>query len=344
LATSGACDTVFFQQKERGENDMQGWGRTLAFLLLLASVVPAAAMDYPTRTIRVISSIGAGGLADILIRAMAHDIGAAHFGTVIVENRPGAGGTVGARTCAEAAPDGYTICMIQDVATVINPIIEPIAGFDPAKQLAPITRLFYFTNLFAVNASLHVKSFAELAAYAKAHPKTLNYMAPSISEVAFMAKFNKEYGTDMVRVPFRGGGDAINAMLTGTTQIAIFGIGNLMPYIKAGKIVGLAVDSAKRSPVAPDIPTLKELGLNEHALPTSFGIYAPAGTPRAIIDKLYKIITAVGSKPEFENKYLIERGLTPAFDSPDEYAKGLVADRVDALAVVKASGLYPNVR
>jgi tripartite-type tricarboxylate transporter receptor subunit TctC len=320
------------------------WPRALALFVLLASVIPAAAQHYPTQPIRAIVSVGPGGLADIFMRALAHGIEAAHFGTVIVENRAGAGGTVGARACAESAPDGYTICMLQDVATVINPIIEPLAGFDPAKELAPVTRLFYFTNVFAVNASLHVNSFAELAAYARAHPKTLNYLAPSISEVAFMAAFNKMHNTDMVRVPFRGGGEAVNSMLNGTTQIAIFGIGNLIPYIRAGKIVGLAVDSKKRSPLAPEIPTFKELGFNEHALPTSFGIFAPAKTPRPIINKLYKIVTAVGSKPAFENKYLIARGLTPAFESPTEFAKGLISDRVAALAAVKASGLYPNVK
>jgi tripartite-type tricarboxylate transporter receptor subunit TctC len=318
--------------------------RGLALALLLAPAMPAAAQDFPSRTIRAIVSQGAGGLSDIVMRALAQGMGAANFGTVVVEDRSGAGGTVGARACADSAPDGYTICILPGEATIINPIIEPIADFDPGKALAPITRVFFLTQVFAVNASLHVKSFAELAAYAKAHPNTLNYMAPSISEVAFMNKFNKEHGTDMVRVPFKGGGDAVNSMMTGTTQIAIFGIGNLVPFIRAGKIVGLAIDGDQRSPLAPEIPTFKELGFSEHQLPTSFGIYAPAGTPKPIIDKLNKIIVAVGSKPAFEKKYLIDRGLTPVFDTPEHFAQGIVTDRADGLAAVKASGLYPNVK
>ncbi len=321
------------------------WGiRALAFMLLLAAAVPAAAQNFPSRTIRAIVSQGAGGLSDLVMRALAQGIGAANLGTVVVEDRSGAGGTIGAHACANSAPDGYTICILPGEATIINPIIEPIADFDPGKALAPITRVFFLTQVFAVNASLHVESFDELAAYAKAHPKTLNYMAPSISEVAFMAKFNKEHGTDMVRVPFKGGGDAVNSMLTGTTQIAIFGIGNLVPFIRAGKIVGLAVDGEQRSPLAPEIPTFKELSFNKRVLPTSFGIYAPAGTPKPIIDKLNKIVVAIGSKPEFEKKYLIARGLTPVFDAPDHFAKGIAVDRADGLAAVKASGLYSNVK
>jgi tripartite-type tricarboxylate transporter receptor subunit TctC len=316
----------------------------VALLALTALPLPAAAQDYPTRTIRAIASQGAGGLSDLFMRGLAQEMGPALGVSVVVEDRTGAGGTVGARACAESPPDGYTICILPGEATVMNPIIEPIADFDPAKQLAPITRAFYLTQVFAVTASLHVKSFAELAAAAKAHPKTLNYMAPSISEVAFMEAFNKKNGTDIVRVPFKGGGDAVSSMLTGTTQIAIFGIGNLVSLMRAGKIVGLAVDGNTRSPLAPDIPTFKELGFNEHILATSFGIYAPAGTPKPIIDKLYHAIFKVASKPDFQQKFLISRGLTPALSTPEQFAKEIPADHADALAAVKASGLYPNIK
>ena len=200
------------------------------------------------------------------MRGLADQIGPALGVSVVVEDRTGAGGSIGARACAEAPPDGYTICILPGEATVYNPIIEPIAGFDPKTALAPITRAFYLTQVFAVSASLQVKSFADLAAVAKAKPKTLNYMAPSLSEVAFMEAFNKKNGTDIVRVPFKGGGDAVNSMLSGTTQIAIFGIGNLVQFIRNGKIVGLAVDGDTRSPLAPDIPTFKQLGYKDFIL------------------------------------------------------------------------------
>jgi len=318
-----------------------------AALVLLAAIavpLPALAQNYPTRPIKAIASQGPGGLSDLFMRALGDQLGPALGTSIVVEDRAGAEGTIGAQACAAAAPDGYTICILPGEAVTINPIIQPNADFDPAKSLAPITRPYYLTQAFAVDASLKVKSFAELAAYAKSKPNALNYMAPSLSKVAFMQEFDKTNGVDIVRVPFKGGGDAVNAMLTGTTQIAIFGIGNLVSFIRAGKIVGLAIDGDKRSPLAPEIPTFKEVGYTKHITPTFFGIFAPAGTPKPIIDKLYKAIAAIGARPEFQQKFLLSRGLTPVFSSPDQFAKELVDDRAEGLATVKGSGLYPNVK
>ncbi len=323
---------------------MRHWSHALALTALTAFTLPAAAQDYPTRPIRAIASQGPGGLSDIWMRAVADELGPALGGTVIVEDRVGAGGTIGARACGEAPPDGYTICILPVEAMVINPIINPVAGWDPKKSLAPITKAFYLTQVVAVNPSLGVKSFAELVALAKAKPKTLSYMAPSLSKVAFMEEINKKNGVDFVRVPFKGGGDAVNSMLTGTTPIAIFGIGNLIQFVRSGKILGFAVDGDKRSPMAPDIPTFKEVGYTEHLMATFFGIYAPTGTPKPIIDKLNAAIVKVASNPEFQKRNMLNRGLTPVLNSPIEFAKQLESDRAEGLAVVKASGLYPNVK
>jgi tripartite-type tricarboxylate transporter receptor subunit TctC len=320
--------------------------RLVTLVALGALVLPAGApaQDFPTRPIRAIASQGPGGLSDLFMRAIADGMGSAHLGTIVVEDRVGAEGTIGAKACADAAPDGYTICILPGEALTINPVIYPGSGFDPAKRLVPITRPYLLTQAFAVNASLNVKTFPQLAALAKSKTGTFNYMAPSLSKVAFMEGFNKQNGTDIVRLPFKGGGDAVNAMLTGTTQVAIFGIGNLVAFLQAGKIVGLAVDGDTRSPLGPDIPTFKEIGYKEHISATFFGIYAPAGTPKPLIDKLYKSIATIGSKPDFVQKFLTNRGLTPAFTPPDQFAKELVDDRAEGLAVVKASGLYPSVK
>jgi len=277
------------------------------------------------------------------MRALGDEMGPALGTTVVVEDRMGGAGTIGARACGDAAPDGYTICILPTEPIIINPIIHPTAGFDPKKSLVPISRVFYLTQVFAVNASLNVKSFAELTALAKAKPKTLSYMAPSLSKVAFMEELNKKNGVDFVRVPFKGGGDAVNSMLTNTTPIAIFGIGNLIQFIRDGKIIGLAVDGDKRSPLAPDIPTFKEIGYKEHLMATFFGIYAPTGTPKAIIDRVNKGIAKVASNPEFQKKHMIPRGLAAVLDSPEEAEKGLELDRADALLALKASGLYPEL-
>jgi tripartite-type tricarboxylate transporter receptor subunit TctC len=323
---------------------MQRWTRTLALIAPLIAAWPAVAQDYPTRPIRAIASQGPGGLSDIWMRAVADEAGPLLGGSIVVEDRMGAAGTIGARACGEAAPDGYTICIIPVEAVIINPIINPVSGWDPKKSLAPITKAFYLTQVFAVNAALGAKNFDELIALAKAKPKTLSYMAPSLSKVAFMEQLNKTKGTDFVRVPFKGGGDAVNSMLSNTTPIAVFGIGNLLQFLRNGKILGFAVDGDKRSPLAPDIPTFREAGYTEHLMATFFGIYAPTGTPQPIIDKLNNAIVKVASNPEFQKRHMISRGLAPVLNTPAEFAKQLEVDRAEGLAVVKASGLYPDVK
>jgi tripartite-type tricarboxylate transporter receptor subunit TctC len=323
---------------------MRRWSSALALCALLASALPAMAQDYPTRPIRVIASQGPGGLSDIWMRAVADELGPILGGTVVVEDRMGAGGSIGARACGESPPDGYTFCILPAEAMVINPIITPISGFDPKKSLAPVTKAFYLTQIYAVNATLGAKNFAELIALAKAKPKTLNYMAAALSKVAFVEEMNRKEGIDLVRVPFKGGGDAVNSMLTGTTQIAIFGIGNLIQFIRNKQILGFAVDGDQRSPLAPDIPTFVESGYKSLVNPTFFGIYAPAGTPKPIIDKMQQAIAKVASNPEFQKRHMVPRGITPVLNSPEQFAKELVQEHIEGLAIVKASGLYPDVK
>jgi tripartite-type tricarboxylate transporter receptor subunit TctC len=316
-------------------------------LLLAACVLPssfASADSYPDRPIRAIASQGPGGLSDVFMRALADQLGPELGGTVVVENRVGAAGSIGARACADSAPDGYTICILNNESMLINPIILKNMHLDPKKELAHVTRLFYLTHVFAVNASLNVKNFDELAAYAKARPKTMNYLTPSLSKVAFMEAFNKKNGIDFVRVPFKGGGDAVNSMMAGTTPVAIFGIGNLIQLIRAGKVVGFAVDGDKRSPLAPDIPTFKEQGYTVHVWASSFGLHMPAGAPKPIVDKINKAVVKIVSNPDFQKRHMFSRGLSPVLDSPEHFAKTIESESGLGMDVVKASGLYPDVK
>jgi tripartite-type tricarboxylate transporter receptor subunit TctC len=321
--------------------------RRIALVLLALAMVQEAALaqdNYPNRPIRVITSQGAGGLSDVWMRAVAEQLGPIIGGTVVIENRSGAAGTIGARACGDATPDGYTFCMISTEAMVVHPVVNPLPGFDPMKKLAPVSKAFYLQQVFAVNSDIKVKSFDELAALAKAKPKTLNYMSASLNKTAFIEDFNRKHGIDLVRVPFKGGGDAINAMLTNTTQIAVFGIGNLIQLIRDGRIVGLAVDGDKRSALAPDIPTFQETGHTRHLAPTFFGIYAPAGTPRPLIDKFQAAVAKVASNPEFQKRHMDSRGLTAVLSTPDRFAQELEQERVEALDAIKSSGLYPHVK
>jgi tripartite-type tricarboxylate transporter receptor subunit TctC len=305
---------------------------------------PAAADDYPSRPIRIIASQGAGGLSDIWMRAVADQMGPVlgNSASVVIEDRTGAGGTIGARACGEAQPDGYTFCILPVEAVAINPIINPVSGWDPAKSLAPVTKAFYLTQVFGVNASLGAKNFKELIALAKAKPKTLSYMAPSISKVAFMEDLNKKNGIDFVRVPFKGGGDAVNGVLTGATPITFLGVGNLISYLQSGMMTGLVIDGAQRSPLFPDIPTLRETGYRGPLTRSYFALYAPMGTPPAVIAKIAAEVRQIAGADMFREKNLTARGLEPVFNTPEEFAQFLKQDRIEAQRVVKDAGLLPQ--
>ncbi|HWP24929.1 MAG TPA: tripartite tricarboxylate transporter substrate binding protein [Xanthobacteraceae bacterium] len=314
-----------------------------ALLCAIASL-PTAAQDWPTRPIRIIVPQGPGGLSDVFTRALGEELGPALGQTLVVENKVGAAGSLGAKACADSAPDGYTLCVLNNESMAINPWILKNVKFDPKKDVTPITRFWNLQQVFAINASLNVKSFSELAALAKSKPKTMTYLAPSLAKVAFMERFNKQYGVDFVRVPFKGGGDAVNSMLSGVTPVAIFGIGNLIQFINNGQIIGLAVDGNERSPLAPQIPTFKEAGFTLDVWSSAYSLLAPAGTPKPILDRVHKAVVKIGKDPEFQKRFIIPRGLTPVFDTPEHFAKVIEEELAIGLDVVKASGLYPEIQ
>ena len=316
----------------------------LALIALMTASVPSMADDYPSRPIRVIVPQNPGGLSDVFTRALGEEVGPILGQTLVVENRTGAAGSRGAQACANSEPDGYTICVLNNKSMAVNPYIFKSVRFDPKKDVIPITRMWYLQQVFAVNASLNVKTFDELAKLTKSKPKTMTYLAPSLAKVAFMERYNKKYGIDFVRVPFKGGGDAVNSMLSGVTPVAAFGIGNLIQLIRAGKIVGIAVDGDARSPLAPNIPTFKELGYTLEVWSSAYSLLAPAGTPKPIVDKIYKAVVEVGKNPEFQKRFILPRGLTPVFDTPEHFAKTIEAETKIGYDVVKASGLYPDVK
>ena len=211
--------------------------------------------------------------------------------------------------------------------------------FDPDKGLAPITQLFFMTQVLAVSSSLNVKSLPALAALSKARPNTLSYSSPAYAQALFVEKFKEETGADMVRVPFKGGGDAVTGLLSGTTPVVFIGVANVIAHIRAGTITALVVDDDTRSPLVPDVQTIAETGYKGDMTRSYFGLFAPAGTPRPMIDKLRQEIAAIVSEPAFREKNLIQRGLVPAINTPEEFAAYIRKDRAAAERVVKASGL-----
>jgi Uncharacterized protein conserved in bacteria len=202
--------------------------------------------------------------------------------------------------------------------------------------------LFHLIQVLVVNAELGAKTVDELVAVSKAKPGTLNYLTASIPCVVYMDSLKRDKGADWIRVPFRGGGEAVTAILGGTTPIGLIGLGNVTAQIKADKMNALALVNNIRTPLLPDVPTLADLGYKGAPSETWYGLFAPAGTPKPIIDKLNSEIVKVVSDPGFREKYIISRGLVPAIDTPEEFARDIKTGRAGAEQVVKESGLPPQ--
>ena len=314
----------------------------VAALALLAAASSAPAQDYPNKPVRVVASSSAGGISDIFIRIVGEELHKKWGQPLVVENRPGGQFNIGAKACADAAPDGYTICILPSDVLQYNRHVFRSLNYDLFKDVEPVTLLFFLTQGLVVSSSLNVSTLEELAAYSKAHPKTLSYSAAAIPHQLFIESFKEETGADIVRVPFRGGGEAVNGMLTGTTPVAFFGIGNFIAHLQAGTIRGLAVDAGKRSPLFPDIPTLKELRPNVELTQADFSLWAPKGTPPAIIRKIRDDVAAIGNDPVFAQKNLIQRALDPVFSTPAEFAQYLERSRAQVDRTAQKANLQPQ--
>ena len=316
---------------------------SFAFILALLAGQgsQALAQDYPSRPIHVLTTSSAGGLSDIFMRVLGEEMQKRSGQPLIIENRAGAAGNIAARACTEAAPDGYTICILMADALIYNQFLFKKLPYDPDK-LVPIVNLFHLIQVLVVNSDLGVKSVDELVAASKAKPKTLNYLTASLPLAVYMDSLTKEKGADWVRVPFKGGGEATNAILSGTTPIGLIGLGNVLPQIQAGKMTALALTNNIRTPQLPNTPTFADLGYKGAPSQTWYGLFAPAGTPKAIIDKLNAEVVRVVSNPDFKEKFIISRSMVPAINTPEEFAKQIVEERAGAKEVFRQSGLEPQ--
>jgi tripartite-type tricarboxylate transporter receptor subunit TctC len=312
------------------------------FAALAASLMPATAQDWPTRPIRVVTTTSAGGLSDIFMRALGEELRVRLGQPIVVENRPGGMQNLGVKVCQDSAPDGYTICIANTDPMVYNQFLLKSMPFDPINGVQPITNLFHLIHMLVVNSDLNVKNVPELVALSKAKPGTLNYLSPGVPMVLYMETLRKEQGADWVRVPFKGGGEAVSAIISGTTPIALFGEGNVIGHIRAGKMTPLVMMNNIRSPNFPDVPLLAETGYKGAPSRSWYGLFAPHGTPRPIIDRIAKETAAVMGNPAFVEKNLTARSLVPALSSPEEFARLIAEDRKVAEGVVKDAGLTPQ--
>ncbi len=328
-------------------------GLALAALLAAAPMDPAAAQnpsrqepprldEYPQRPIRIISPVPAGGLSDIAMRPMAQELQARLGQPVIIDNRAGAGGMLAGRACAQAAPDGYTICNLFNDVVLNAPFLFKSVGYDPRKDFVPITNVYYITGGFLVTPALKVSTLPELIALSRSTPGGLNLGVPATTTELFIKSFNAATGANFQSIPYKSGGEVANALLTNSVAVGNLGIGNLVPHIQAGKFKVVAVDSLQRSPLLPDVPTLQEHGLAHTRIKPWYGFFAPAGTPAAIIDKLQAEIVAIYREPKMHERTLTGAGLEPILDTPAEFGRFIAGEWDRTAAQMRALAITPQ--
>ena len=319
--------------------------RMIAILALaaawLGAAVPSAAQEWPARPVRIIIPLGPGGGGDVFTRLIAEELQKSLGQPFVVENRPGGGLNIGTRACAEAAPDGYTLCVLSGEPVVYNQFTFKNLPFNPEKDFEPVANLFINANALAANSSLGVKTIPELIALAKSKPGTLSYGTFSFMLVYFMDRLNRKHGIDIVRVPFRSGNEMVNAMVAGSTPIVFLGLSNMIGQIKSGQVTGIALNSNARSPLFPDIPTLAEATGEEYP-PPWFGMFAPAGTPAAILDKVHAELMRIMGEPGFKQRNFIERAVDPVPQTRAEFARFIAGNRTFAARVARETGIQPQ--
>jgi tripartite-type tricarboxylate transporter receptor subunit TctC len=327
-------------------SDLRQSMMTFLILWLVASSLGvsgslAAEQIYPTKPIRIITANSAGGTSDIFVRALADELQKRLGQPIIIENRSGGGMNIAGRACADAANDGYTVCLLPNETLTLNQFTFKSIPYNPEKDFEPVTNAFINTQVMVVSSKLNVKSLDELAALSKAQPGTLNYSALAIPMQITFENWKKRSGADIVFVPSRGGNDMVTGLLTGTTPIAIVGLPNFITHIQNGTVHALAVDSEARSPLFPDIPTLAELGFPNLA-PVYFGFVVPTGTSADIIQKLHDEIFVIGHDPTFRQRRLTDIGVVPVFDTPSDFAQYLSVQRENGRKLIQESGFQPR--
>lgn len=311
----------------------------LAIAALAAATAAAGAQSYPSKPVRVITANSAGGTSDIFVRALGDELQKVWGQPVVIENRSGGGMNIAGRGCAEAPNDGYTICILPGETLVLNQFTFKSIPYDPLKDFQPITNLFINTQVMVVSSKLGANSLDELAKLSKEKP--LAYSALAIPMQIMMDRWKAASGADIVFVPSRGGGEIVTGLMTGTAPVAIVGLPNFIPHIQNGTVKALAVDGDKRSHLFPSVPTFGEIGQPVFA-PVYFGFVAPAGIAPDVVQKIYRDVKKIGDDPAFRQKRLLDIGIEPVFNSPEEFDRYIKAQRVSAEKSIKESGFQPR--
>jgi tripartite-type tricarboxylate transporter receptor subunit TctC len=309
---------------------------------LLAAGAGRAQQPYPARPIRVIVAFAPGGISDFVARGVSQKLSETLGVPVIVENRAGAGGILGAEVVAKAAPDGYTL-LVTSISHTINPSVRRNLPFDAVRDFAPVTLLADAPNFLVVHPSLPAKSVKELAAFSRARPAQMTYASAGTGTSTHLSGelFKSLARIDIVHVPYKGGGPAVIDLIGGHVQMMFATLPSVLQHVRAGKLRGLAVTGARRFPTAQEFPTMIEAGIPGYEVNGWSGLFAPAGTPKEAVGRIAGEIAKILRAPELKERFFAQ-GAEPVGNTPDEFAAFVRSEISKWKKVVEASGMQAD--
>ena len=314
------------------------------FAVLLAAVFSslAYAQTYPAKTVRMIVGFSPGGSTDVTARLVAQKLTEAWKQQVIVDNRPGAGGNIGAELVAKAPPDGYTLLVATTGVMAINHKLYRTLGYDALRDFAPITQFGSLPLILVIHPSLPARNVKELIALAKARPGQLSYASSGVGGATHMTAevFRMMTGVDIVHVPYKGSGQAMVDVISGQVPIAFDQITSSYPHVEAGKLRVLAITSAKRFPTLPNVPTIAESGVKGYDADSWNGLAAPAATPKDIVARIQTEVARVLHTPDMKDR-LLKDGIEPIGSTPEQFAAHIRSERVKWEKAVEQAGIKP---
>jgi tripartite-type tricarboxylate transporter receptor subunit TctC len=280
----------------------------------------AQAQTYPSKPVRIIVPFATGGPTDAMARILAQKLTESMGQSFVVENRAGAGGNIGIGMGAKAAPDGYTLTMVSS-SFVVNPSLYATVPYDAYKDFSPISLAGASPNLIVVHPSVPAKTIQELVALVRANPGKYSFAHPGVGTTPHLSGelLRLSFNLDMVAAPFGGAGPAITSVLAGHTPVAVTALPPAMAHVKSGALRALAITGSKRNPELPNVPTMAEAGINGQEAETMQGLLAPAGTPKAITDRLHREVVRIVTQPEMRDK-LLSMGFDPVGNTPEQFS------------------------
>lgn len=313
--------------------------KRIAVLTLALFAAGASAQSYPTKPIRIVVPYAAGGTSDILARQIGPELNKAWGQPVVVENKPGANGNVGADFVAKSAPDGYTLLLTDLGGLVISASVYPKLPFNPSKDFTPVVMVSYSPHVLAVHPEVKVKDVKELVAMAKAYPGKLNFAMSGIGGAPHLAgiEFAQRMGIDWTYIPYKGGADAITGVVGGQAHVLFNGMLATWPHVTGGRLKAIAISSAQRVPSAPNTPTVAEQGLPGFETGSYQGVVGPLGIPRETVAKLNSQLVKVLNTAEMKERFA-KQGTEVRTDTPESLGKWMTTEQAKWAKVVKESG------